>query len=278
LRSAEISLDFAWGRHDPRASLSILGVAPFNRSGEDILSLIKLGPVAVVMLLIGAPAGAASPDPAPGIAEATTTLHLTERADRQLQADRLHATLRAEVTGPDARAVQGAINKAMAAALGKAKDAGGVEVETGGYTVFEDRAPNAPARWRGSQALTLSGKNTDAVLALAGVLQGIGLAMSGMAYDLTPETTRGVQDELTATALDHLKQRAERIAASMNLAVLRFRDVRVGNVDDEGVRPKGPMRAMAAAAAMPAPVGEAGMISVAVSVDAEIVLAPSGTR
>ena len=52
----------------------------------------------------------------------------------------------------------------MAAALDRAHQVQGIEIETGYYGVGEERPQNAPARWRGSQSVILSGKDTGSLL------------------------------------------------------------------------------------------------------------------
>jgi uncharacterized protein len=226
--------------------------------------------------LVAALPAATRPAPAEPAAEhaETTVLRLAETAERTVKRDRLRVDLRAEASGPDARRVQAEINKRMSAALERARAVASVKPETRGYAVWEERPQNAPARWRGSQILSLTGRDPGELLALAGELQGDGLAMSGMSYEVAPETARGLQDDLTNEALVRLKQRAEAIAASLDLTVVRFREVRVGNVDG-GRPPPMPMQRMRAeAAAMPAPVGEPGDATVQVTVDADVVLTP----
>lgn len=228
----------------------------------------RLLPVLAIMLLVGT---AAAQTTAPRD-DGTTVLHLGEFAERVLRQDRLAVQLRAEVTGPDAARVQADINRRMAAALDKARTAAGVRAETRGYWVHQERPQNAPARWRGQQMLVLTSDDAAAVLALAGELQQGGLVMSGMNFDLAPETARAAEDELTVEALKRLRERAARVAAAMDLAVRNIRDLRVGQVG--GQMPPRPMMMRAEAAAAPPPVAEPGETTVRVNVDAEIVLAP----
>ena len=55
--------------------------------------------------------------------------------------------------------------------------------------------------------------------------------MSSMAYEASPETVRGAEEDLTAEALAALDRRAASIAGNMHLAVLRYRDLHVGNAE-----------------------------------------------
>src|SRR5207237_6790647 len=121
------------------------------------------------------------------------------------------------------------------------------------------------------QSLSLVDQDFAELLALVGDLQNDGLAVSSLAFELSPEAARAAQDELTNEALNRLRERSERIAMELHLSFQRYRDIRVGNVGGE--RPV-PMRAMAAAAPPAPPVGEAGDAIVQVSVDADVVLVP----
>ncbi len=198
-----------------------------------------------------------------------TVLHLSQTAERSVIRDLLRIELRVEETGADARSVQTAINRRMAAALDRARPVQGVRVETGSYNVGEERPQNGPTRWRGNQSVILTGKDADSILKLAGVLQSDGLATSSLSYEAAPETVRGAEEDLTAEALAALDHRAASIADRMHLAVVRFRDVRVGNAETGGT----PVPRLAAMA-MAAPVAEPGEATVRVTIEAELLLAP----
>jgi predicted secreted protein len=229
-------------------------------------------PLALLSLFLLSAATAAAQAPA-SRDDSTTVLHLSEFAERVLRQDRLTIQLRAEVTGPDATRVQSEINRRMAAALERARAVPTVRAETRGYWVNQERPQNAPVRWRGQQVLVLIGGDTAATLALAGELQQNGLLMSGMNFDLLPETARAAEDELTAEALKRLRERAARVAAALELSIRNIRDVRVGQIG--GQMPPRPMMMRAEAAGSAAqPVAEAGETTVRVTVDAEVVLVP----
>jgi predicted secreted protein len=198
-----------------------------------------------------------------------TVLHLSQTSERSVIRDLLRIELRVEETGADARSVQTAINRRMAAALDRVRQVQGVRVETGSYNVGEERPQNGPTHWRGSQSVILTGKDADSILKLAGALQSDGLSTSTLTYEVAPETVRGAEEDLTAEALAALDQRASSIADRMHLAVVRFRDVRVGNAETGG-RPVPRLAAMA----MAAPVAEPGEATVRVTIEAELLLAP----
>lgn len=207
--------------------------------------------------------------PAQDTEQRMTVLHLSQTAERSVVRDVLRIELRVEETGADARSVQAAINRRMAAALDRVRQVQGVRVETGSYNVGEERPQNGPARWRGNQTVVLTGKDADSMLKLAGALQSDGLSTSSLSYDTAPETVRGAEEDLTAEALAALDHRAVSIADRMHLAVVRFRDVRVGNAETGG-RPIPRFAPMA----MAAPVAEPGEAMVRVTIEAELLLAP----
>ena len=199
-----------------------------------------------------------------------TVLHLSQTAERNMLRDLLRIELRVEETGADPLAIQSGINSRMAAALDRAHKVQGVRVETGSYSVGEERPQSGPSRWRGTQALILTGKDADATLKLAGVLQSDGLLMSSLGYEASPEIVRGAEEDLTAEALAALDRRAASIADRMHLAVRGYRDVHVGNAETGG-RPIPRF----AAAAMAAPVAEPGESTIRVTIEAELMLAPT---
>jgi uncharacterized protein len=221
--------------------------------------------VVSVLVLCAAPALA---DP-PAVPE-PTVLHLSQTAERKLARDLLYVDMRAERTGADALPVETAINQMMAKALAQAKQVQGIVVETGSYSVYH---VETPAQWSGNQTLSLSGTDSDALLKLAGTLQGQGLVMSNLHYEASPKTVKSAEDALTAEALTGLQNRAAAIAQQLRTSVLGYRDVTVGNAQSGG----GPMpRVFAAEGAMAAstPVAAPGEATVRVTVSADILLAP----
>ena len=214
---------------------------------------------------------AASSAPAFGqTAAAPTVLHLTQTAESKAVRNQLRLELRVEEKGPDALGVQTAINRRMAAALDRARQVIGVAVETGAYQVGEEEPSRGTSYWRGSQSLILTSATADAALKLAGALQEQGLLMSAMAYEVAPETVRGAEEDLTAAALAGLGERAAAIADRLHLAVLGYRDLRVGNAETGPP----PMPRFAAAMAMAAPVAAPGQAVIRLRVEADVLLGP----
>jgi predicted secreted protein len=167
------------------------------------------------------------------------------------------------------------INRRMAAALAQAKAAANVTVTTTGYNVYQVRPEKGPAHREGRQGLHLESKDSAALLTLVGALQGDGLTISNFAASVSPEILRSVQDELTTEALHRVAQRAANIAATLDMRVLRYVTLQVGNTDAPPHFIQPMMRAAVAMAPAPAPpVAAAGEETVSVGVNAEVELAP----
>jgi predicted secreted protein len=224
-------------------------------------------PALALVAFLAPPALAADP---PG--EAATLLHLSEQAERAVARDELRAVLRVEATDSDAARLQAGINRRMDEAVARAKRVAGVSVFTSGYAAYQRPAKDQPPQWHGSAGLTLTAHDAPALLQLAGELQQSGLLMSSLGYELKPDAARGAEEALTAEALGRLRQRAERVAADLGLAVIRLRDVQVGSAVGAAPAPRA-FAAVAGAAAAP-PVAEPGDAQVTVSVNAEIELGP----
>jgi uncharacterized protein YggE len=118
--------------------------------------------------------------------------------------------------------------------------------------------------------LILTGKAADVELKLAGALQNDGLLMSSIGYEVSPETVRGAEEDLTAEALAGLAQRASSVADRVHLSVLHYRDLQVGNAETGGPPPLPRFAAMA----MPAPVAQPGEAVIRVTVTADLLLGP----
>lgn len=239
------------------------------------LPLVLLG-----FLAMAQPSGAVDPARDDAVIPETggTVVHLTERAERQMPRDRLTATLRADAEGLDPAKVQDAINRRMQDAMAQAKAVAAVKVESGSYQVYRQPPPaqnsTAPDKWVASQTMILTSKDFAPTLALIGTLQGAGLVIESLNFDVAPETLRAAQDELTTEALAALRARAERVASGMTMTVARYKTLDVGNVTTNESRLPAPLRKFAvnAAAEASAPTANAGESTAFLTIDAEVIL------
>jgi predicted secreted protein len=220
----------------------------------------------ILLALLVPPAALAQP--AAPLAE--TTLHLGESAEVTRAPDEIVAVLRAEARAGSAAAAQEAVNRAIAAALDRARTVPGVRVATGGY--WTNRVEEGRA-WQASQQLTLRGADGAALLDLVGALQQQGMAVSQLHWQLTRETARAAREEASRLALDALRRRADAVAAQLGMQVAGLREVRI-DAPDRAPRPAPmAMQAMRAAAAPP-PAAVAEDIVVSATVEAVVVLRP----
>ena len=218
----------------------------------------------VLLALLAPPAALAQP--AAPLAE--TVLHLGESAEVTRAPDEIVATLRAEARAGSAAAAQEAVNRAIAAALDRARAAPGVRVATGGY--WTNRVEEGRA-WQASQQLTLRGADGAAVLDLVGALQQQGMAVSQLQWQLTRETARQTREEAARLALGALQRRADAVAAQLGLQVAGLREVRI-DAPDRAPRPMPMAMSAMRAAAAPPPAAVAEDIVVSATVEAVVVL------
>jgi uncharacterized protein len=233
-------------------------------------------PFAVALAFIALSSATAQSLPPRPVPNEESVLHLSETAQRDVPRDLLRVTLAAEAIDPDAGKVQSEINQRMSAAMARIKQITGVTVETGGYSVYRETPDKQPARWHGSQTVTLTSKDFATLLSLIGTLQQQGLVTQSLTPDISREARQSVEDALTDEALTRLKQRADRIAATAGVKLQGIHSLTVGNVNAPPPIVQPMMRMMAAAAPAPAPppVAEAGNATVSITAAAEFALAP----
>jgi uncharacterized protein len=202
-----------------------------------------------------------------------TKLVLSQTASREVEQDMLVALLVARAEKADAREAQAAVNEAMTAALSIVA-VEGVDRVTGGYRVHERRDDRGDVQgWIAEQELRLRGRDSAELLQLVGRLQGQGLHLDGLLYELSTEARRMLENELTAEALAALRTRAQRVADTLGARVARIETLRIGNVSDNPYpRPMMRTQAFEASDAVPPPTALPDRETVSVGVDAEIVL------
>jgi len=150
------------------------------------------------------------------------------------------------------------INATMTKALATAKRADGVKVKSGGYSTHPVHENGKLRRWRASQDLILESSDVEAVTKLVGTLQSE-LQLRSIAFSVSPERRRGVEDELVAEVLAAFRARAEIVRQS--LGARGYEIVQISINTQGGVqRRQLPMMAMemASASQVRAPAVEGG--------------------
>jgi predicted secreted protein len=210
-------------------------------------------------------------------ARAETILKLAETATVMVAPDELDGELRAIAVTSTAAEAQSRVNAMIAAALASAKDAQGVQVSTGAYTVwrnFENKSDKTE-RWQASQAILLKGGDGAAVLKVVGALQADGLAVSRLDWQLAPETARRARATATESAIRNLRARADAAATLLDLTFGEFREVRLDNVRPQAPLPRAMLAAAApASASAPPPSAEPEEVEVSATAEADIALKP----
>jgi predicted secreted protein len=219
--------------------------------------------------------------------EGTTIINLSATEKRTLPQDLLVASLRIEAEDKsDPAVVQKKINEAMTKALELAKKESSFKISTGAYSVYKNEyavvvnpktgEQKTEKKWMGSQTIDIQSKDSTKLLEIVGKIQGLGFAMNNLAYTLSPEVMETTRDELLVNALKKLVAKADIVAKTLGKSKADLVDV---NVDAGG--PVMPMyknmmgraeMVMAADAAMPAPVAEAGESDVQLTVSARALI------
>ncbi len=200
-----------------------------------------------------------------GPARAATILHLSATATVQVVPDELDAELAAESAAASPVAAQNAVNAMIGKALAAARAVPAVTASTGAYSVWYVTDPH-PA-WQARQTLVLSAHDGAALLGLVGKLQGAGLAVSSLGWQLAAETAQKAREQAQAIALAQLKGRAEAAAKVLGLHFAGFREVWLNPPSPSLIQP---MMLMAARGAPPNAVP--AETTVAATVEADVTL------
>lgn len=227
--------------------------------------------LALALLAPLAPPAALAQSPAAAVAADETLLRLTETGEVKRAPDELRLDLRAEARGSDAAGVQAQVNRAVQAALERAKGVTGVRASTNGYWTNRE---GAPARaWVASQRIALRGAEPAPLLELAGTLQTQGLALDGMSWGLSREQSQAARAEAGRLAIDQLRARAAAVADQLGMEVAGIRQITL-DAADAPVMPRMAMamRASAADAAPPPPAAAPEDVTITANLTADVLL------
>ncbi len=158
-----------------------------------------------------------------GPARAATILHLSATASVHAMPDELDAELAAAAQASAPAAAQNDVNAMIGKALAAARAVSAVTASTGAYSVWYVTDPHP--EWQARQTLLLSAHDGPALLGLVGQLQGQGLAVSALGWQLAEQTMAAAEEKAQAMALAQLKGRAEAAAKVLGMRFAGFRQV-----------------------------------------------------
>jgi predicted secreted protein len=188
---------------------------------------------------------------------------------REVPNDWLAATLGVDEEGSDAAALAARVNRRMAEALALAKQPAELHVSSGAYQTQPVYDRGKIVRWRASQDLVIESASVDQITDLVGRLQAQGLLLRGVAFSVSPEMKKRVEDELIVEALSAFRERAGLIARGLGRRGWNLMSLAIG---EPGVpMPYVQSRAMAMEAAdAPAPAFASGRSTLRVSIDGTV--------
>ena len=173
---------------------------------------------------------------------------------------------------PSPAEVAARINRDMTWALDLAKKQSAVRARSGGYSTqpFHDPKRGSVRLWRGTQELVLESGDTPALTALVGELQQR-LQVQSLAFSVSPDRRRKIEEELVVSALQAFQARAELVRKTLGASGYRLVEVHVGT-GGGGPPPRPMMRMAAADAEMMPPAVEGGTSEITASASGAIEL------
>ena len=200
---------------------------------------------------------------AAGPARAATILHLSATATVSVMPDLLRAELAAEAHAGSPVTAQNEVNSMIAKALAAARAVPAVTTSTGTYSVWFATDPHP--QWDARQTLVLDAHDGAALLGLVGELQGEGLAVSALAWQLADKTMEATREKAQAMALAELKGKAEAAARVLGMHFMGFREIWLAQA--EPPTPIQPMMLMAARGVPPNAVPAGTSVTATVQAD-----------
>ncbi|MCZ7563190.1 MAG: SIMPL domain-containing protein [Burkholderiales bacterium] len=180
-------------------------------------------------------------------------------ASREVPNDLMSATLFAEANAATPAEVAAALNRATAEAVAVAAKSGGIKASSGQTHTFPVYDRNQKlVGWRGRAEVRLESRNFQAVAELTATLQP-SMQLGGIAFGVSPELRRRVEDELITEAIAAFRARADVARRALGGQSYRIRRVALGSgAAAPPPRAMAMARAAPAAADVPPPVFEGG--------------------
>jgi uncharacterized protein YggE len=222
-----------------------------------------------ILLAVAGPAAGQTPGDRGPIDPGPPSLHLSATETSEIAPDKLMATISAMATKARALTAQQQVNALVAKIKALNDKAKGIKTAFQGYTVnfIDEKPPHGIAQ----QAVEVRGVNGDDVLNMVGQLQGEGLSITSLGWQVSQDRAQKAQRAATIEALHKLREEANDAASALGVEVDRFQHVDLS--EEPRVVPfmRGGMQ-MAAKVAMPTPVSTPEEQAITATVTADVLL------
>lgn len=198
-------------------------------------------------------------------------IHLSAQAVADVKADVLVAILTVQREGKDTGKLAAEVNRLVKHALAICHKTGKIEVQTLGYQTSPIYDKGHRAGWRVSQSLQVKSQDPVMLGKLLGELQQ-DLFLTGMGYQVSPQTREQTENTLISKAITGFRTRAMIITHQLGHKRYRIVNMQINTSANAGIPlPIRRFKALAADRAEPAQI-EAGKQSVTVTASGVIEL------
>ena len=166
------------------------------------------------------------------------------QASREVSNDIINAVLTIEMTDNDPKKLAESVNEAMGRAIKVAQTYKSVKLKSGDYQTYPVYDKNKLIQWRARHELRVESANTEDVTTLIGKLQD-SMQLSRMAFSVSPEARRKIENELITEAITAFKQRAMLISASFNAKTYKIKECNISS-GESTFRPEMAVRSLSA--------------------------------
>jgi predicted secreted protein len=188
---------------------------------------IVVAPAAHAQSAAAETAAPAKADGSPGRAR-SPQMTLQANASDQVKQDTVVITISANVEAADQSTAGKKLSAALDDLMKRAKDAAGVEVRTGGYSVWPNNNDKGKlVNWRGQGSIVLQSKDFAAASDLAGKL-GDKSAITNIGFTLSPAARDAAERKLLKQAAQAFRERALAASSAFGFSGYRIEKIELG--------------------------------------------------
>jgi predicted secreted protein len=161
-------------------------------------------------------------------------LSLSASASLEVTRDVLNLVLSTTREGPEPRAVQAELSKALEAALAEARKVakpGQVDVSTGNFSLYPRQSPKGGGitHWQGTAELRIEGRDFQTISAL--VSRVTTLSVARVSFSLSREAREQVEEQVAAEAIASFRSKADIYARHFGFKSVSVREVQIHGND-----------------------------------------------